>query len=62
MKFWPGHEQKPEDNKHGTIGDVNYIYQMVAFTHYIFDLGSVKYTRYPKDNTDDQPKEHKYYA
>ena len=62
MKFGPGQQQNPEDNKHGTVGDVNYIYQRIAFTHHFFDLGSVKYTRYPKENTDGEPKKHQYYA
>ncbi|MFC1844069.1 hypothetical protein ACFLZ5_04705 [Thermodesulfobacteriota bacterium] len=60
MNSRPDYEQESENYKQGTVGNINYIYQRVSFTHYIFDFGSVNYARNPKDNTDNQSKEHQY--
>ena len=62
LNFRPNYQQESKENEHGSIGNINYIYERVTFTHGLLNFGSVKYAWYPENDAYDQSEKHHHYA
>ena len=59
LDFGPQKEQEAKEYQHWSIGNINDIYQRIAFPHDFLDLGSVEYARNPENDGNHKAK--KYY-